>query len=106
MNKNKEAFPHVLEANQYARQVVNNEIIVCKWIKLACQRHLNDCEKVNQADYPFYFDNKAAERFMRFVEYLPHTKGKWAAKGESIKLQPWQKFAVGLPFSWLRKKII
>ena len=29
-------------ATQSARDVTEGKIIACKWVKLACQRHLND----------------------------------------------------------------
>ncbi|WP_374349177.1 terminase large subunit [Chitinimonas sp.] len=54
--------------------------------------------------YPFRFDAEAGERVCTFAELLPHVKGKWAAKAETIKLQAWQKFALVVLFGWLRKK--
>lgn len=45
---------------------------------------------------------EAAERVLHFIELLPHTKGEWARRGETIKLEPWQCFVIGVPFGWLR----
>ena len=36
------AYPNVDIANKWAKQVVLNKIPACKWIKLACERHLSD----------------------------------------------------------------
>lgn len=96
--------PHVDKANKYARAVVSGDIIACKWIILACQRHLDDLRKSKEdADYPYYFDAKKAERVCKFLEAFPHTKGKWAAKGEVILLEPWQCFFNVNIFGWLRR---
>lgn len=35
---------------------------------------------------------------------MPHTKGKWASKRETISLEPWQSFILSTAFGWLRKK--
>jgi phage terminase large subunit-like protein len=31
-------------AKKYANSVLNGDIVACKWVKLACQRHLDDLE--------------------------------------------------------------
>lgn len=97
-------YPGVKAAEQYARQVIAGKIPACKWIKLACQRHLDDVKASKSADYPFRFDPARAEKVAKFLQLLPHTKGKWASKRELIKLEPWQLFSVCIPFGWLRKK--
>lgn len=38
-------YPNVAKAEKYARDVVAGKIIACKWIKLACQRHLDEKTK-------------------------------------------------------------
>ena len=35
---------------------------------------------------------------------MPHTKGKWASKRETIVLEPWQSFVLTTAFGWLQKK--
>jgi phage terminase large subunit-like protein len=90
-------------ANQYARAVVAGKVPACKWVKLACKRHLNDLERAKTAAFRFRFDEKKADRACKFIEALPHTKGKWAAKGELIVLGPWQVFVVCCLLGWLEK---
>lgn len=97
-------YPGVSAAERYARQVIDGKIPACRWIKLACQRHLDDKKASRAAKYPYKFDPARAERVARFLQLLPHTKGKWASKRELIKLEPWQLFSVCIPFGWLRKK--
>lgn len=100
----KKTYPLVKAAEAYARQVISGKIPACKWIKLACQRHLDEVKLSKSADFPYVFDPAKAERVAKFLQLLPHTKGKWASKGETIKLEGWQLFSVCIPFGWLRKK--
>lgn len=100
----KPKFPLVKQAEAYARAVISGKIVACKWIKLLCQRHLDDLARVASEDFPYLFDPARAERVAKFLQLLPHTKGKWAGKRELITLEPWQLFSVCVPFGWLRKK--
>lgn len=93
--------PHAV-AHKYARDVVKGRIVACKWIRLACERHLKDLRR-RSADFPYRFDAKKADRAVRWIELLPHTKGKWAARGLRLKLEPWEVFFVACVFGWLRK---
>ena len=97
-------YPLVKAAETYARRVAAGKIPCCKWIKLACKRHLDDLKASKAADYPYKFDPAKAEKVAKFLQLLPHTKGKWASKRELIKLEGWQLFSVCIPFGWLRKK--
>lgn len=91
-------------AEAYARDVVAGRIPASKFIRLACQRHLDDLEWQDDDGFAFRFEPKAGARVCKFIEQLPHTKGKWAAKGERLKLEPWQVFMIMAAFGWLRKK--
>ncbi len=91
-------------AEAYARDVVAGRIAAGKFIRLACQRHLDDLEWQDDGGFAFRFEPKAGARVCKFIEQLPHTKGKWAAKGERLKLEPWQVFLIMAAFGWLRKK--
>jgi phage terminase large subunit-like protein len=97
-------------ATSYARGVQKGEILACKWVRLACRRHLDDLKKSRRKTYPFRFDDHASERVCFFLELLPHTKGKWA-KGipgdpdsKRFRLEPWQVFIVCVLFGWLNKQ--
>lgn len=98
------AFPNVDIANKWAKQVVLDKIPACKWVKLACERHLNDLKKSKNKDFPYRFDSRLAEKKIAFVELLPHTKGEWAMKCLTITLEAWQKFGIACTFGWVRKK--
>jgi phage terminase large subunit-like protein len=98
------ANPHVTAANRYAREVVAGKIDACKWVKLACQRHLTDLEKSKKARAKYKFDVADAQSVCEFIELLPHTKGKWAQKKELIVLRPWQAFIFCVIFGWKHRK--
>lgn len=97
-------------AAQYARDVVSGKIPACRFVRLACQRQLDDRARwpgLSQAEAkrrgdPYWFDKKAAERACNFIEKLPHTKGRWASKREKLRLEPWQQFRLTAIFGWKR----
>lgn len=86
-------------AEKYARDVVRGKIITCRWVKLACKRHLDDLK--HAADRGLYFDRSAAQRVLDFFKVLKHSKGReWA--GEELRLEPWQQFITWSMFGWKR----
>lgn len=86
-------FPAI--ANQYARDVVDGSIPACKWVKLACQRHLDDLER----RWQYRFDEDKASAICEFIEMLPHVKGRWGS--EMIRLEAWQIFILCVVFGWI-----
>ncbi|WP_230431815.1 terminase large subunit [Plesiomonas shigelloides] len=99
----RKSYPNVNSGNGYARDVVSGKIPACRYVKLACQRHLDDLEKQKDKDWPYRFDKDIAERVCVFVQMLPHTKGEWAAKRQCITLEPWQRFNLMNVFGWVKK---
>lgn len=90
-------------AAQYARDVTEKRIPAGKYVRLACKRHLDDLKRQRRRAFAFKFDPEKAARPCRFIERLPHSKGRWAAKKESLRLEPWQIFIIATVFGWLRK---
>lgn len=91
-------------AQEYAQAVVKGKIVACKWVKLACKKHLDDLKASRRKAFPYYFDPAAANKVCTFLSLMPHTKGKWARKRETITLEPWQCFAFVALFGWKIKK--
>ncbi len=90
------------QAISYARSVISGEIAACKWVKAACRRQLDDLDFwLNDPDYEYEFAADQAEHVCRFIELLPHIKGKWV--GSKIKLEPWQLFILTTVFGWYHK---
>jgi phage terminase large subunit-like protein len=96
--------PHVDAAHDYAKRVVAGKIPACKWVKLACRRHLNDLRKSTSRTSRYYFDPEEGERPCVFIENLPHVKGQWARDHSLIKLEPWECFLIAVLFGWRRRR--
>lgn len=92
---------HAESCHKYAEDVADGTILACRWIRLACQRHLHDLERPN---FPYAFSEELANRACEFLECLPHVKGKWSAKHETLVLQPWQCFCIASIFGWVNKE--
>lgn len=97
-------------AEEYARAVVAGEILACKWTRLACKRHIEDRKRERRREFRWRFDAAKAERVCRFIELLPHTKGKWAVTqpgrpgSNLIHLEPWQVFFLCAVFGWVNRE--
>jgi phage terminase large subunit-like protein len=63
---------HVADATQYAKQIVAGEIPACKWVRLACQRQLDDLQRERKKSFAYKFDAQHADKLCRFIELLPH----------------------------------
>ena len=83
-------------ARRYAEDVVAGKVLACKWVRLACERQIAD---LTRGDWRYNFDPKRAIRVCRFVELLPHVKGKWDTP--LIRLEPWQIFILCVLFGWI-----
>lgn len=95
-------YPAVAE--QYARDVISGKIPASKYIKLACQRHLDDLDWQEDDGFAYRFDAKAAKDVCTFIELMPHTKGKWARDRMTLIMEPWQAFMTVCLFGWMRRK--
>lgn len=98
-----EARPYAEIAKGYARDVTSGKIPACKSIRLQCRRFLAELKVEKNKAFPFRFDVEKASRVCRFIERLPHSKGKWARKKETLRLEPWQIWILACTFGWLRK---
>ena len=86
---------------KYAKDVVAGRIVACKWVRLSCQRHLDDLTKAKKGKgWGFYFDRWSADDICDFVEKLPHVEGQW--KTPSLHLEPPQIFILTTVFGWRR----
>lgn len=90
----------------YAAGVLSSDIVACKWVKLAVQRHVSDLARQGTESFPYYFDEAQAERAIDFIQALEHTKGTWASKYGGRKplivLEPWEQFFVAQIHGWRR----
>lgn len=95
---------YVRRANRYAEDVSKGRIPANRWVRLACERHLNDWRRIKKDKaWPYTFELKKAERACKVIEMLPHVKGRWAARREKIVLSEWQVFLICCLFGWVRR---
>ena len=99
------AFAHenVDVASKWARELLQGKHPACLYIKQAVQRHFDDLEASKREDYQYYFCPVTAERKLKLIQLLPHTKGEWGMKRLPLTLEPWQMFGLASMFGWLRK---
>ncbi|HMB90133.1 MAG TPA: terminase TerL endonuclease subunit [Rhodothermales bacterium] len=90
-------------AKRYAQDVRDGLIPACGYVKQAAERHLRDLSRMGVKKFPYTFDETRVIKVCRFVELMPHTKGKWARRSECIRLEPWQVFILSCVFGWVRK---
>jgi phage terminase large subunit-like protein len=83
----------------YAVDVAKGRIPVCRNVRLACQRFLNQLEDRAWA-YEFHIDY--VEHFLEFASTLRHTKGPDA--GKSLVLEPFQIFIICAIYGFRSKK--
>jgi len=90
-------------AREYAERIANGAVAAGALTIAACRRHVDDlaCAAAGAADFPFRFDEAAANRVCGFVEMFPHIKGAWAKTRTTLRLEDWQCFVLCVPFGWL-----
>jgi phage terminase large subunit-like protein len=91
--------PELDEVTAWARAVVAGDVVACRFVVLACERHLRDL--VDGAARGLRWDAAAARHRIAFYpRFLRHSKGEWG--GKPVHLSGWQKFSVGSVFGWKR----
>lgn len=101
-------------AERYVDDVIAGRILACKWVILACKRHVADVQRSADDAWPYCFNPQLTDREGKvyrpanrpcgFIELMPHVKGDWAGRGERIKLEPWQVFFLASVFGWVHKE--
>lgn len=87
-------------AEQYCADVLCGKVVACEWVKLACQRQVNDLARAGtDPKFKWHFDPARAERVIRFATYCRHTEGEWA--GQPIVLSPSDQFMCWVVFGWI-----
>lgn len=84
---------------EYAQLVCKGEINVCRDVRLACQRFINQLEN---KEWEWEFDARAPDHVLQFASTLVHTKGKDA--GKPIILEPFQILLICAIYGFRGKK--
>lgn len=90
------------KAYKYAVDVISGNIVACKDVINCCERFMNDIEKVNEDNYPYYFDLDEMGRIETVASFFKFTSG--ARAGEQIELAPPQSFILGNIYCWRFKE--
>lgn len=93
---------HLEEVLDYCNDVEKGKILANRWVKLACKRTLNDFKNSIKDDFPFYFDEKEANKVIDFAQATKQYEGEW--KGKCLNLLPWQKHILMNVYGWKNKK--
>lgn len=86
-------------ATNYARRVVNGDIVMGELHRLACQRHLRDLERQNTEDFPYYYNPSKAQEIIDYAETLTIAEG---TEPRPVKLIDSQAFDLGVTFGWFK----
>ena len=81
--------------NKYIKDVATGKVVVCEWVKLAIKRHEEDLLRND-----LYFDEDAANHFLKFSAKCKYTKGDLASQGKRIELTPQQVFRYWVMMGW------
>jgi phage terminase large subunit-like protein len=99
---NQTSRQHAAIANKYAQGVRDGKVLACKWVKLACARHLADLESAKSTEFRWTFDAQRVAAVCAFAEQMRHEKGKH--QGERFHLEPWQLFILASIFGWVDRQ--
>lgn len=78
---------------RYIESVISGKSIECNYVKAAVSRHIEDLKRDD-----IYFDQQSADRAIKFIELLKHTKGESAHA--KFELTDWQAFIIASIFGW------
>jgi len=95
----RESGEYIELAIRYAQGVVAGSIDACRYVRLACERQLDELAAAERGEFAFRFDIDLAEAVCFFIEELPHIRGRW--KTGNLRLEPWQSFILTTVFGWV-----
>lgn len=98
--KNSSSGTALERVNDYARAVLDGEIVAGPHVRNACRRHFDDLEKGHERG--LWFDDGAAQHVFNFFERgLKLSEGQF--EGVPFNLAPVQAFKLGSLFGWKRQ---
>ncbi|MCH1984559.1 terminase large subunit [Ruminococcus sp. OA3] len=92
----------LMELISYAKDCIDGKIISNKKHKWACMRLLRDVEQMGNEEFPYSWNEEAAQNIVDWFALLRHSKG--VLSGQPIHLTLWQKFRLCQIYGWKHKK--
>lgn len=83
----------------YIDDVLSGKVLACRWVKLACQRHLDDLK--NGPSRGLVFRREKAAHAVKFFSFLKLWKGK-EYRGKEFVLAPHRVFFTWVLMGWYR----
>lgn len=90
----------LIKYNRYIAHVMEGHVSVCKYVKQAVERQIQDLNRQGDTDFPYIFDEDEAYRVLAFFSLLRFTKGKWAQQKKFFDVEDWQAFILAIMFGW------
>ena len=90
------------EITAYARDCIEGRIPAGQKHKWACQRFLDDLERVGTTGFPYIWSEDNADKIVKWFSLLKHSKG--ALAGKPIELTGWQKFRTCQLYGWIHRE--
>ena len=85
----------------YSNDVISGEIVSCQKHKQACQRFLLDIYREGTKEFPYFFDEDKAFKFIKWMSIFKHTKG--VLQGKNIEPHEIQVFVFSNIYGWTNK---
>ncbi len=91
-------------ARDYAKRAVSGKgVIVGGWMQKAAARFLADLKTARERNSTWVYSKEHAAAAIGFIELLPHIKGEWARRNETLRMEPWQQFILCNLFGFVRR---
>ncbi|SHH06037.1 terminase large subunit [Tepidibacter thalassicus] len=85
---------------KYAKDVIEGREFAGRYVRLACQRHLDDLERSKLATFKYEFDIEKSLKIIDFAETLTIAEGE---EETPVKLEGFQDFILGSINGWVTK---
>lgn len=86
-------------AEQYVSRVLDGSEVVCRKVRLAVERHVNDLERAKTDAFPYYWDPEAGAKVCRLFEAVKPSK--WPSK---MVMGPWMITCTLILYGWKHKE--
>lgn len=91
-------------ARDYAKRALSGRgVIVGGWMQKAAARFLADLKTARDRNSTWVYSKEHAAAAIGFIELLPHIKGEWARRNETLRMEPWQQFILCNLFGFVRR---